>query len=117
MSEKEKDVQSMAKLLRQGATLTQLSCPACSSPLFKIGAGDLWCAQCNKRVIVVKEGDNEGKAAIPSVLEGLESTILNKIMDVDKKIRGETSMEEIHKLSSTLFMLLKALEKIRRFKN
>jgi len=31
----------MADLLRQGATLTELSCPACSSPLFKVKSGDL----------------------------------------------------------------------------
>jgi uncharacterized Zn finger protein (UPF0148 family) len=81
-----------------------------------MGTGDLWCAQCNKRVIVVKEGGKEGEANIHAILEGLESTILNKIMDVDKKIRDETSLEKLHSLSSTLSILLEALEKTRRLK-
>jgi len=46
-------VRAMADLLRSGATLTDLSCPVCASPIFRLKSGDLWCAQCRKKVIVV----------------------------------------------------------------
>ena len=45
-----------ANLLLQGATLTDLACPVCSSPLFRLKDGTLWCAKDEKKVIVVKEG-------------------------------------------------------------
>ncbi|MCK4434921.1 hypothetical protein KAU92_05470, partial [Candidatus Bathyarchaeota archaeon] len=46
----------MANLLREGATLTKLACPSCASPLFKLRNGDVWCARCEKKVIILKEG-------------------------------------------------------------
>ncbi len=49
----------MADLLRQGATLTDLSCPACASPLFRLKDGSLWCANDEKKVVIVKEGEEE----------------------------------------------------------
>ena len=40
-----------ANLLLQGATLTDLSCPVCSSPLFRLKDGSFWCAKDEKKVI------------------------------------------------------------------
>jgi UPF0148 protein len=106
----------MAHLLRQGATLTDLSCPVCSSPLFKLRNEDLWCAKCQKRVIVVKEGTAPTEATGPVILEALESTVLEKIQDLEKKIRGETDPQQLERLSSLLFKLLENLEKLRKMK-
>ena len=109
-------IQSMADLLRQGATLTQFSCPACSSPLFKLKSGELWCAQCQKRVIVVKEGTSPAEAASPMLLSTLESTVLVKLQEIEKKIKNETNPNELQKLSGLLSMLLENLERIRKMK-
>lgn len=116
MSAKSKDLQTMADLLRQGATLTEYSCPACASPIFKFKSGKLWCAKCQKRVIVVREGETPEEAAKPIVLSGLESTVLAKIQEVEAKIRGEKDPAQLEKLSSTLATLLENLEKIKRMK-
>jgi len=109
-------IQSMADLLKQGATLTQFSCPACSSPLFKLKSGDLWCAQCQKRVIVVKEGTSSTEVASPVLLGKLESTVLVKIQEIEKKIKNETDSHELQKLSDLLSTLLENLERIRKMK-
>ncbi len=53
MSDDRTKLRSMADLLRSGATLTSLACPVCSSPLFRLKNGELWCAQCEKKVVVV----------------------------------------------------------------
>jgi len=111
-----KDVKAMADLLRQGATLTEHACPACSSPLFKLKSGDLWCVQCKKRVIVVEEGAQPIEAARPMLLNSLESTILAKIDEVNKKIREETDIERLQKLNDALSMLLENLQRVRRIK-
>jgi UPF0148 protein len=106
----------MVDLLRQGATLTQFSCPACSSPLFKMKSGELWCAQCQKRVIVVKEGTSPTEAASPVLLGTLESTVLVKLQEIEKKIKSEMDPHELQKLSALLSMLLENLERIRKMK-
>ena len=106
----------MADMLKQGATLTELSCPACSSPLFRLKSGELWCAKCEKRVIVVKEGEDAEKATAKARLITLESTILAKIQAVEKRIKDEENLEELQKLNSVLASLLENLEKLKKMK-
>jgi len=116
LSEKGKNIRAMADLLRQGATLTELSCPVCSSPLFKMKGGDLWCVNCEKRVIVVKEGESPSEVTSPVMLTSLESTILSKIQEVERKIKEETDFEQLNKLGDILSILLENLEKVRKIK-
>ena len=106
----------MADMLRQGATLTELSCPACSSPLFKLKSGNLWCAHCQKRVIVVKEGETSTEATSPMLITSLESTVLTKIQEIEKEIREEKDAEKLQRLGTILSTLLEDLEKIRKMK-
>ena len=117
MSKESKNIKIMADLLRQGATLTEHSCPACSSPLFKVRSGDLWCASCKKRVIIVREGEPEPEATDPTLFSSLESTILVKIQEIEKELREEKDAEKLQNLGTTLSTLLKNLEKIRKMKS
>ena len=116
MSTKQKDLQNMADLLKQGATLTELSCPACSSPIFKLKSGELWCAKCQKRVLVIKEGETPEEATRSIMLSGVESTVLAKIREVQAKINEEKDPTQLEKLSTTLTSLLENLEKIKKMK-
>jgi len=111
-----KELQTMANLLKQGATLTELSCPACSSPLFKLQSGEIWCAKCQKRVVIVKEGQTTEEATRPVLLSTLETTVLTKIQDIEKKLREENDPAQLEKLTATLASLLENLEKIRKMK-
>jgi UPF0148 protein len=116
MPEEQKDLQNMADLLKQGARLTELSCPACASPLFKLRSGELWCAKCQKRVIVIKEGETPEEATKTITLTNLESTVLAKIKEVQARITEEKDPTQLEKLSTTLASLLDNLEKIRKMK-
>jgi len=111
-----KDLQTMADLLKQGATLTEFSCPACASPLFKLKTGELWCAKCQKRVIMVKEGQTTEEATRPVLLSSLETTVLTKIQDLEKRLKEETDPAQLEKLTATLSSLLENLERIRKMK-
>ncbi len=108
----------MADLLRQGATLTDLSCPVCASPLFRLKDGTLWCAQDEKKVIIVKEGEEAPQTASQAnvAYDKLETTLLAKIKGIEEKIEKTEDVEEIQKLSTALSELLNSLEKIRRMK-
>jgi len=112
----EQHIKRMADLLRQGSTLTELACPVCASPLFKLKSGDLWCAKCEKKVIVVKEGEEPTKATSSIVLDNVEATLLAKIQEIQNKMQHEENMEELQKLGKTLSDLLENLEKIRKVK-
>lgn len=113
---KPNELEAMADLLRQGATLTELSCPACASPLFKLRSGKLWCAKCQKQVVVVKEGEPTEQVTAPMHLRRLEATVLAKIQDIETKIQQENDLEQLQKLSNILTSLLQNLEKIRNLK-
>ncbi len=106
----------MADLLRQGSTLTDLSCPACASPLFRLKNGILWCAKCEKKVIVVKEGEDAEKVTSAMAMEKLEATLLAKVQEIQDKIQNTENVEELQKLSSALSDLLGNLERIRKMK-
>ena len=111
----DKPIKRMADLLRQGATLTDLSCPVCASPLFKLKDGTLWCAKDEKKVIVVKEGEEPEKAS-NTAYDKLEATLLAKVEDIQNKIQQTENVEELQKLSTALSELLDNLEKIKKMK-
>jgi UPF0148 protein len=111
----DKPIKRMADLLRQGATLTDLSCPACASPLFRLKDGTVWCAKDEKKVIVVKEGEEPEKAS-NAAYDKLEAILMAKVEDVQNKIQQTENVEELQKLSTALSELLYNLEKIQKMK-
>lgn len=118
MSHKPRDdqhIKHMADLLRQGSTLTELACPACASPLFRLKNGNLWCEKCQKKVIVVKEGE---EPMIPgtSPLDILEATIMKKVQEIQVKMQNEEDPEKLERLGKTLAGLLENLERTKKIR-
>jgi UPF0148 protein len=107
-------IKSMAELLRAGATMTDLSCPACSSPLFRLKNGDLWCGQCQKKVVVVKEDEQIEEHQPLTSLSEVESVLLTKILEINERIQREKDLGELQRLSSVLTTLLDSLDKVKR---
>jgi UPF0148 protein len=114
-ADEELHIKRMADLLRQGATLTELACPVCASPLLRFKNQEPWCAKCQKRVVVVREGE-ENKIAGTIMLDTLETTLLTKIQDIQDRMQHEQNPEELQKLGTTLTGLLDSLEKARKAK-
>jgi len=106
----------MADLLRQGATLTDLSCPVCSSPLFRLQDGTLWCAKDEKKVVIVKEGEEHAQASTGTAYDKLESILLGKIVDLQGKIEKTEDATELQKLTEALSKLLDSLDKVQKMK-
>lgn len=118
MQSKQSDVhiKRMADLLRQGATLTDLACPNCSSPLFRLKDGTLWCGVDEKKVVIMKEGEEPPKPVGNPVMDKLEATLMVKVQDLQGKIERTDNVEELTKLTSALSELLTSLEKIKQMK-
>jgi len=110
-------IKRMADLLRQGATLTDLSCPVCASPLFRLKDGTLWCGKDEKKVILLKEGEETAKATSNAAMETLEATLLAKVQDLEGKIQRTENVDELQKLTAALSQLLESLERIKRMKS
>jgi len=107
-------IRSMADLLRSGATLTDLSCPVCSSPIFRLKSGELWCVQCQKRVIVVKEDEQIEETKSLMTLSTVESTLLMKIKEINERIQKENDVEELQRLNAVMSKLLENLDRVKR---
>jgi UPF0148 protein len=105
-----------AELLLQGAALTDLSCPNCSSPLFRLKDSTLWCAKDEKKVIVVKEGQEPPKApqAPNRSYDKLEATLMAKVLEIEGKIEKTENIDELQKLTAALSELLSSLEKVKK---
>jgi UPF0148 protein len=106
----------MVDMLKQGATLSQLACPACASPLFRVQSGDLWCAKCNKQVIVVKEGETPSMGDDQIHITRLEQTMITKIQAIEKQINDVDDIEELQKLNMVLASLLENLQRLKKMK-
>jgi UPF0148 protein len=109
-------IKRMADLLRQGATLTDLSCPNCSAPLFRLQDGTLWCGRDEKKVIIVKEDQQAPAPSTQTAMDKLEATLMAKVSDLEAKIEKTDNVEELGKLTTALTELLNSLEKIRKIK-
>lgn len=112
----EEYIKRMADMLRKGSTLTDLACPACSAPLFRLKSGEILCVKCEKKVIIVKEGVDPEKIKNTIILENLEKTLLTRITEMQNRLQHETNIQEIEKISLTLSTLLESLEKTRKTK-
>lgn len=107
-------VRMMAELLKSGAVLTDLSCPVCASPLFRLKSGEIWCAQCQKKVVIVKEEEEAKEIETIATLSQTETTIMMKIWEINERLRVEDDPEEIRKLGMVMSVLLDNLERIKR---
>ena len=110
------DIKRMADLLRQGATLTDLACPLCASPLLRLKDGTLWCGKDQKKVLLLKEGEEPPKPTNNAAMDKLEATLMAKMQDLQGKIQHTDNVDELQKLTAALSDLLDSLEKIKRMK-
>jgi UPF0148 protein len=114
-------VKRMAEMLRQGAALTDLACPVCHSPLLRLQDGSLWCGIDQKKVIIVKEGDEPPKQPEPKInsagaYDKLEATLNRKIGELQEKIDKTDDLDELQKLTVALSELLNSVDKIKKMK-
>ncbi|MFQ6075063.1 MAG: Sjogren's syndrome/scleroderma autoantigen 1 family protein [Candidatus Bathyarchaeia archaeon] len=111
-SEKE-SLKRMSDLLKAGATMLPEQCPECNSPLFKIG-DEIWCPQCNRRVIIVKADEEITRVATPLMIGAIEETVLTKLQEINRLIQNENDPDRLQKLGELLSTWVGLLERLRR---
>ena len=106
------DMKGMADLLRSGATMLSRSCPECGTPLFQLKSGDIVCANCQRRVVIVPEGE-EATAEAGVRLESVETVIVEKLVNLGQAMSQESDPEALRSLSELMDSLLGNLERLR----
>ena len=107
------NMKGMAELLRSGATMLDRSCPECGSPLFRLRSGEIWCANCQRRVVVVAEGE-EATAEAGMELASLERALVRKISSIETPLTNEGDPKKLKETAEVLDALLASLERLRR---
>ncbi|MHA1321907.1 MAG: Sjogren's syndrome/scleroderma autoantigen 1 family protein [Candidatus Helarchaeota archaeon] len=111
-----KNLSKMAALLRDGNTLLSESCPQCNSPLFKLKNGEIYCASCEKKVIIVKDEAEIDEIFQNNVLDSLTKILMVKLLLIQKQIDEETKIDELEKFSPILLSYLEALKILKDLK-
>ena len=104
----------MAELMRAGASMMSLSCPQCHAPLLKLKTGEIYCAGCERKVVIVKDDREESLLLRNLLLDDLDVTICKKIEDIQKHIQYENDDKKLHEYVKELLLWLEALEKLRK---
>ena len=106
------DMKGMADLLRSGAVMLSRSCPECGTPLFELKSGDIVCAKCQRRVVIVPEGE-EATVEAGVRLESVEKVIVEKLVKLGQAMSQESDPETLKVLSELMDSLLGNLERLR----
>ncbi len=114
MSSPRVDARSMAELLRSGAKMLSYNCPECGSPLFQLKSGEIWCARCQRRVVIVSEAEGEAAVKRELVWESLESTLIDKLSSMNELLYAEGSPERVREIAEAIYLLLNSIERLRR---
>jgi UPF0148 protein len=115
VSQVSESTKQMAELLRSGARMLSHSCPECGSPLFQLKTGEIWCASCQRRVVIVPEGE-EAMAEAEIQLEPLERALLQKVSSMTGLLAGQNKPGELRETAEALNALLASLERLRRIR-
>lgn len=105
----------IAKVLMEGGKLLAESCPVCSTPLVQEKSGEVYCVNCQKRVVIVsKDEEIVEKLSLPSVLAELEELMVNMIhREVDRmNSPNGGGLEGFERLNQ----MLEVLKRIRELK-
>ncbi len=115
--ERKDNVSKMVDLLRSGAVMLSEVCPVCHTPLFRLRSGDIYCATCEKKVLIVKEGEEEELKLLQlSVASELDRTIFQKLSELNDMIKREDDVDRLYELAKCLVAWLEALDKVKRLK-
>lgn len=104
----------MAQLLKDGAKMLDKNCPQCGSPLFQLKTGEIRCAKCDKRVVIVGENEPESPIVRTLLWEEVEGTLLAKLDYVNRRIQNEQDPEEIRRLVNTVAAILEVYDRLKK---
>lgn len=110
-------MKNMAEMLRSGAKMLSYNCPECGSPLFELKTSEIWCAKCQRRVVIISEDVDESVATRELIWDSVERTLVDKLSIINKLLSNENEPLKMNELAQIISTILTSLEKVRRIKN
>ncbi|MBS7638773.1 hypothetical protein KEJ49_07860, partial [Candidatus Bathyarchaeota archaeon] len=83
-------------------------------PLFQLKSGEIWCAKCQKRVVIVSEAEGEAAVKRELVWESLETTLIDKLSTMNDLLYSEADPERVKGIAEAISLLLGSIERLRR---
>ena len=114
--ERNRNIQKMAILLREGHTLLSDACPQCNSPLFKMKSGEIYCAACDKKVLIVKDDAEIDVILQNKILDDTTKLLNMKIKKLNQQLDNENDFDDLHKMTKLLLNYLESLKKLKELK-
>jgi UPF0148 protein len=111
-------IKKMAKLLQEGATMLDKTCPKCNSLIYRLPNKKIICPSCNSEIIIQKEPSSVEKIQKNSPnskefkFEDLLRTVLSKMDVLNKKLQDEIDYGQMDKIITIINKLLSVYEKI-----
>jgi len=99
----------MAEALLKGWKMLSETCPVCGSPLFETGGGEVVCAVCGTKVILVESEEQAGIEEQRLALERVMSS-LTRILEREMASIGKNNIDEetLSRINSILVALERA---------
>lgn len=114
----EQNIKKMAQLLREGATMLDLTCPQCDNIIFKLKTGNKYCPTCNKEVFyenefkIIKQKDLSEEKKDERNLINEKMIIRDKINKISILIANNEQISMIKDLLDVLDKLLDVYQKL-----
>ncbi|MBD3226775.1 MAG: hypothetical protein GF329_01195 [Candidatus Lokiarchaeota archaeon] len=112
----EENIKNMAELLKNGNTMLDIVCPQCNSPLFELKNGDIYCGNCQKKVVVLKDEEELASFNKSSVLTDIDDVLYAKIVNITNLIKNENNLDQQTALIKLLYNYLLTIEKLKTIK-
>jgi len=106
-------VKKIAQLVRAGATLTAYTCPACGTVLVRLKTGELYCANCERTVVLVKTEEEAQQALEIVQLREVRRIVFDKILQLGREIEKLSASEMVDHLRS-MSLLIDIYERLSR---
>lgn len=109
-------IKKMAKLLREGATMLDLTCPKCENLLFRMKTGKIVCPTCNREVIIKGENNEKGAAKPPKAKNppkfdtqqnhNLEKILNSKLEEYMTLLQDSSQHDEVKKILEIINLII-----------
>lgn len=103
----------LAKMLLEGAKLRAEACPVCSTPLVELKTGEVYCVNCEKRVLIVSDEKQVfEKSSLPTILSDLQRVVAHRIEESTEKLSQNAivKLEDLQIIESFLEILKRVKE-------
>ncbi|MEM3671484.1 MAG: Sjogren's syndrome/scleroderma autoantigen 1 family protein [Thermoprotei archaeon] len=104
----------IASALMEGGKLLAEACPVCASPLVQRKNGEVYCLNCDKKVVIVSSDEEAlGKITVSSVLYDLEELMMKQIRSKIEKIKlGTDEGKDLQEIT----LMLDIVKRIKELK-